>query len=371
MTTRSDVPTTSGRERIEAPSRAGLYAPFLIGLAVLLTWGGYWLHVAQTMQRDLRASLARLEAAGFTFATGMSDVHGFPYRFSVDFAPGRVTHASQDLSIRHEGFRLTTLPFDTDHVVAEFGEQIDIAWKQQELTVALVEARLGWQPIDKRRPKTSGLDVGLKARQMDVSLTPGGPFARLRLDNATLNARPGATGEDTLRLFAEISGGELGADWAGGPLLGNQIGPALLAAELQNAAKFAQTPQLSGMRARVLAAEVDYGAFDLSLTGAIELVNAPETLGLSPIETGHVIVTVRNPERLKNGLAGLGINPRGMDLMGLLDLMRDVPTARTQRFDWRDGGLWWGMVRIGPEPDQTHRASDAPDQAEPVQPASE
>jgi len=348
VTTNELAPDSPRAEPALPAHRAGLYAPFLIGLALLLVWSGYWLHVAQAMHKDLSDTIGRLRAAGLSVTAPMSGVSGFPYRFSVDFGASELSQPEQGFLLTIDAMRLTVLPFDTDHVVAELGQKITLNYGSEQIEVALQAVRAGWQPVDRRRPKTSGLDVGLTAEQAVITRQGRYPFERLGLTGLTLNTRPGLAGEDIMRLVLHLESSEIAADWTDAPLLAAKAGPSFLAMELRNASAFAVDPKLDGLRFRVLGAEVDFGAFDLRLQGEA-LFGKPASPALSPdlIETGHVVVTIDDPARLKAGLLSAWFEQDTTELLALLTLMEQTPTARTQRVDWREGAAWWGDIRLG------------------------
>ena len=78
----TDAPT-------QRPSRAGLYAPFIIVLIALAAWTGWWFYLTRQIDAGLESQSAALRQQGWDVRYADKRIVGWPFRANV-----KLTHVT-------------------------------------------------------------------------------------------------------------------------------------------------------------------------------------------------------------------------------------------------------------------------------------
>lgn len=319
----------------------------VIVLAFAVLYGGYWVVASQTVERTVRAEVARLEAAGLADVGGVS-LAGFPSRFDLTFDAPSVLDRSGLFGWRAPFVQLFALSYRPNHVIA--------VWPNEQ------EVLLG------------GLPLRVTSTDMRASARVGGTDALLERVVYVARDLTLAPPDRSGLAMAEARAATRRLDAAG---LQHELGLALLEVVPDPALKSAFDPEAA------LPDRLDWLRFDADLTfdrpldrhlataprptgavlrevslrwGGLSLDGRGEVaLGAGGVLEGRIDLTARDWRHLVRfaSLAGWvrpEIAPTFEAALEQIDLADGDPDALRVPLQWKNGRTSLGPIPLGPAP---------------------
>ncbi len=339
----------TGKSPAGAPSRLGLFIPFILfGIAILI-YAAYWFWMAGEIRQAGENWIAAQEAEGYVISHEGVNVTGFPFRFTVNVAEPDITAPVEDggWRARMPALSASALPYNIGHWIVAFrapavlelpGEEGNRRYHGEAQTARLSLAGR----------KSSTIRIGAELENARLTDADSGAAVIEALETLILSGL--IEDDDRLRLRLEITGLTLGEDQldpATRAAFGSRAERVRLDAALTQWSALAADANLAhwsgnGGRLEIAGAQVEWGTARLSGDGS---------LGVDPEmrPEGRLSVMIGEPEGLITSLASAGILTAEQGEAVRLALMmaprREAGVALPFRL--QRGGVFLGPARIG------------------------
>ncbi|MFN3834836.1 MAG: DUF2125 domain-containing protein [Glycocaulis sp.] len=341
--------TGKPRQTGSAPSRIGLFIPFIIFGVAIAVYAAYWFWTSGEIRRAGENWIAQQEAEGYVIAHEGIEVTGFPFRFTVNVRNPDIAAPADDggWRARFPVLSASALPYNVTHWIVAFRApaivELPASGGVSRYTAMADTARLSLAGR-----KNSTIRIGAELANARLVNDGSGEVIVDGLESLVLSGL--IEEDDRLRLRMEVNGLTLGEgqlDSASLAAFGQRAERLRVDAALTSWSALAADANLAhwsgnGGRLEITGAQMDWGAARLSGDGALGVDDL-----LRP--EGRLSVMIAEPETLVGALVSAGILSADQGEAVRLALMmaprREGGVALPFRL--QQGGVFLGPARIG------------------------
>ena len=306
--------------------------PIFLGILVLLIIAGYvtyWFVAASKLRTGIEDWVDQQDASGLDISYSDLRVHGFPFRFIVEFEDPEVINTTADWTWESDSLQLVTQSYNVFHIVAfarddhefRFTNGTGYRVRASEEPIASVRLSMDLQPEEIRLafPRVIADDQGME-------------FSRFERLNIAL--RPIPDNESDLQVYLTFKELELAAIGGDYRWLGREIDDLDLKLEIEDGAELLSGNfdlsdwQRGRNEFRIRQGSFVWGPLDLMTEGELRLDEEfrPE---------GQLEVELRSPEDLARKLPEM--RPEMSYLMS--ELIKDAEDGETSQINIKDRTL--------------------------------
>lgn len=332
-----------------APSRLGLFLPFILFGVAIAIYAGYWFWMSGEIRKAGENWIAAQEAEGYVIVHDGVNVSGFPFRFTVTVENPDMTAPAEDGGWRTRMPRLSAsaLPYNINHWIVAFRTPAEIELPGEDGMVRYL-AEAATARISLAGQQNATIRIGAEIENGRLANAANGEVIIEALESLILSGL--IEDDDFLRLRMDIAGLVLGdgqMDAASLAAFGNRAERIRVDAAITRWSALAGDANLAhwseqGGRMEIGGAQLEWGPARLGADGSIG-VDAQ----LRP--EGRLSVTVGEPETLVTSLVAGGVlsSDQGEAVRLALMMAPRRETGVALPFRLQQGGIYLGPARIG------------------------
>lgn len=332
-----------------APSRLGLFLPFILFGVAIAIYAGYWIWMSGEIRKAAHDWIAQQEAEGYVIVHDGLSVSGFPFRFTVTARNPDMTAPEGDggWRVQMPALSASALPYNISHWIVAFRTPAEIDLPAEDGRMRYL-AEAGEARISLAGQQNATIRIGAEIENGRLANAASGEVIIEVLDSLILSGL--IEDEDLLRLRVDIAGlvlGEGRMDAASLAAFGNRADRVRLDAAITRWSALAGDANLAywseqGGRMEIAGAQMEWGAARLSGDGSlgVDAQLRPE---------GRISITVAEPVSFVESLVrGEILTPAdGNRVEAALMLMPRREGGVSLPLRLQQGGIFIGPARIG------------------------